>query len=39
MAPYTAELHRSLIRAIRMALAAWEHWLDAAEKRRAERVE
>lgn len=29
MSPMTRELHQMLIRAARMALAAWEKWLAA----------
>ena len=27
----TVELHRSLLRAVKMAVAAWERWLHAQE--------
>lgn len=33
MAPATEELHRSLLRAVKAAIAAWERWL---EQQRAE---
>ena len=32
MSEITKELHRSLIRAAKGALAAWERWLSAKEK-------
>jgi hypothetical protein len=32
MSEVTKELHRSLIRAAKGALAAWERWLAAKEK-------
>jgi hypothetical protein len=32
MSKTTVELHRSLIRAAKAALAAWERWLTSKEK-------
>lgn len=32
MTDLTKELHRSLIRAAKAALAAWERWLEAQDK-------
>lgn len=31
MPPITVELHRSLLRAVKAAIAAWERWLSAQE--------
>jgi len=31
MNPTTIELHRSLLRAVKAAIAAWERWLHAQE--------
>lgn len=28
MSPVTAQLHKTIIRALRMILAGWERWVD-----------